>query len=445
MNLILAVQFELCLAALFVFGVCVGGLLNLGVYRLAYHARSISPWSRPLPDAAPRRWFDRVPVFGWLTLRREAKLHGTAYWLRPMFVELLCGVGFAALYWWEIKQQGLLLPRVPVPGPAVLHLQYVSHLLLLSLMLVASLIDVDERNIPDSITLPGTLLGLLLAVIFPWSLLPDLLRQVNLDMFGNPLGAPPAPPAYDFLHLTSPRPWPQWLDGFPGKWSLGVALGCWWLWCVALMERNWYSRFGFRRALKYFVAGLIRRPSTWGILLMGLAGSAGIVALWFPGGPRWAGLLTALVGMAAGGGVIWAIRILGATVLRREAMGFGDVTLMAMIGAFLGWQACVIVFFLAPFIGLIVGVSNWILRRDNEICYGPFLCLAAAVLIVRWADLWTWAGPLVPPGRLIPVIVLVCLVLMTVLLGISRMIRMALEQFQRRRREIAAGLRRKRR
>ena len=40
------------------------------------------------------------------------------------------------------------------------------------------------------------------------------------------------------------------------------------------------------------------------------------------------------------------VRVLGSQVLRREAMGFGDVTLMAMIGAFLGWQAAVLTFFL---------------------------------------------------------------------------------------------------
>ena len=66
-------------------------------------------------------------------------------------------------------------------------------------------------------------------------------------------------------------------------------------------------------------------------------------------------------------------------------MGFGDVTLMAMIGAFLGWQPCLIIFFLAPFAGLVIGVLRLILFRDREIPYGPFLCLATLVVIVAWA------------------------------------------------------------
>ena len=57
-------------------------------------------------------------------------------------------------------------------------------------------------------------------------------------------------------------------------------------------------------------------------------------------------------------------------------MGFGDVTLMAMIGAFMGWQPCMIVFFLSPFAGAVVGLVQWCLIRDNVIPYGPFLCLA---------------------------------------------------------------------
>ena len=51
-------------------------------------------------------------------------------------------------------------------------------------------------------------------------------------------------------------------------------------------------------------------------------------------------------------GLTWSVRFLGTLAFRREAMGFGDVTLMAMIGAFLGWQAAVLTFFLAPFFGL---------------------------------------------------------------------------------------------
>ena len=58
-------------------------------------------------------------------------------------------------------------------------------------------------------------------------------------------------------------------------------------------------------------------------------------------------------GLIVGGGMIWVIRVLGTFAFRREAMGSGDIHIMAMIGAFLGWQVAVVTPFLAAFVGLV--------------------------------------------------------------------------------------------
>ena len=68
-----------------------------------------------------------------------------------------------------------------------------------------------------------------------------------------------------------------------------------------------------------------------------------------------------------------------------ESMGGGDVKLLAMIGAFLGWQRALFTFFLAPLFGAVIGVINLIAKKDHTIPYGPFLSLAA-VLSMFWAD-----------------------------------------------------------
>jgi len=439
-NLIVAIPLEVRLAALFVLGVCIGGLINLGIYRLAWHPRAISPWSPGDPQAPPRRRSDRMPIVGWLGRRREAGLHGTGFWIRPMLLELLTGIGLAGLYWWEIGRQGLLPPDAPqLAQPAlqaILHAEYGAHVLLICLLLVASLIDVDEKTIPDTITVPGTLLGLVLAAVYPWSLLPEFVPPLN-DLLRPAYWRLLSPETWQILQPASPElapggpfGWmphltPQGIRGFPQAWLLAVGLGCWWLWCVGLMPRSWYARHGYRRALQLCAARLVRERATYRILLMGAIGSAGILAVWLIGGPGWTGLLSGLVGMAAGGGLIWLVRVIGTAVLKREAMGFGDVTLMAMIGAFLGWQTCLIVFFIAPFAGLVVGLLQVILVRDSRIPYGPFLCLAAVVAIVGWAKVWDRTWDVFALGGLVPLFILFCLVLMALMLGVWKLIREA--------------------
>jgi hypothetical protein len=102
----------------------------------------------------------------------------------------------------------------------------------------------------------------------------------------------------------------------------------------------------------------------------------------------WVGLLTSLVGIVGGSAMVWAVRIASSKALKKEALGFGDVTLMMMIGAFLGWQPAIFIFFLAPLAALIIGLVQLLLGRGDVIPYGPFLCLATLLIVVRWADFW---------------------------------------------------------
>lgn len=426
MNALLAIPMEARLAGVFLLGTLLGSLANLGIYRLAWHPRPIGPWAAPDPAVPRRRLGDRLPIIGWLGLRRESALHGPGFWIRPLLVELAMGLGLAALYWWEIGRLGLLPPDVPRPVPAgpmlMLHVQYACHVALVWLMVVASAIDVDEKTIPDAVTVPGTLLGLALAAVYPWSLLPSLTVPAGRALTEN-LWQVVGPDSWPFLQLVSPQAWPASLDGFPHGWSLAIGLACWWFWCVALMPRTWHSQRGWRRAFGLCVARLARQGVTYWILGMGAAGSLAIGAAWLRGGLGWTGLLSALVGVAGGGGLIWLVRVIGTAVLHREAMGFGDVTLLAMIGAFLGWQTCLVIFFLAPFAALGVGVVQWIVSRDNEIPYGPFLCLAAVAAIVHWAAIWDRVWSAFALGWIVPVIVLACMAVMGLLLGMWQLAR----------------------
>jgi leader peptidase (prepilin peptidase) / N-methyltransferase len=389
--------------------VCIGAAVNWAVYRFAWNWRPISPWSPPDPSVPKRRMADRLPIVGWLGLRREATLHGPGFWIRPMLLEILSGAGLAWLYWWEVGGAGLLPQGLAQPFPmlpASVHQQFVAHVILIALMLAASMIDVDEKTIPDEITVVGTLLALLLAAVCPYSLLPVI----------GAIGLP------DHLQLASPESWPDMLAGAPNAGSLVLGLACWWAWCVAILPRSWYARHGWRRAMQLCCVRVRRMPSTRRILRMGVMGSLMAGLVWYRGNAGWEALLSALVGMAASGGLVWAVRVVCSAVLHREAMGFGDVTLMAMIGAFLGWQPCLIVFFLAPFAGLVIGVLRLILFRDREIPYGPFLCLATLGVIVAWPSIWTCTQFYFGMGWIVPMAVVFCPIMMAAMLGVWRLI-----------------------
>ena len=76
------------------------------------------------------------------------------------------------------------------------------------------------------------------------------------------------------------------------------------------------------------------------------------IALYFGEAEPFARPWDAILGMCVGAGAISITGWLGEVWLKRPAMGFGDVTLMMMIGTFLGWQACIILFFISPFAAL---------------------------------------------------------------------------------------------
>ena len=433
---------ELRLAVIFVVGSFLGSLVNWAIYSLAWRPRPISPWSRPAPETPPRTWLGRLPIIGWFWLRRESVIHGRGYWIRPAIIELCMGAALAWLYWWETGRLGLIQGQTPLPIAVPLlpvHLQFASHTLLFCWILAAAFIDIDERIVPDEITVTGTLLGLLLAAIVPISLLPNVVERPALQRNDAPavrlalkqrgvpaVGANGEPLYVEPVTAVAPQPWPPaWGRGrsLPG---LAIGLGCYWLWCFALAPRIWRGRRGPRYALWMISRRVTReflRPPFRAMLLVG---TAAIVIVWAIGGGAWSGLLTSLIGLVGSGGIVWAVRIIGTAALQKEAMGFGDVTLMMMVGTFLGWQACLITFFLAPFAALVIGILQFITRRDDVLPYVPYLCLAAGGVVVAWAPIWSWARDLFAAGPLVPLVLVVCLALLGIMLFVWRLIKTAL-------------------
>lgn len=405
-------------------GMLGGALANHVIYTFAYfNPRPISPWGQAAADARPRRALDRLPVLGWLGLRREFEVHGWGFWIRPLLIEVAMAVALPALYWFETQIGGILPPAAR--GPAFLTMFepratqiFFSHAILVVLMVAATFIDFDEKTIPDVITIPGTLIALMIAAVTVEVFLPTSMPVGGLaaivvpTTFQSPWFAPPA----------------KWLST-TGLWC-GIAI--WSGWCFALADRRWSSvvfrRRGLSRAIEHFVNGVFHY-SFWKVLAaMWLLGAIGIAIVWSIGGNHWIGLLSALSGLAVGGGVVWAIRIVATWSLNMEAMGFGDVTLMAMIGAFLGWQAAIIAFFLSPFAAIVIVLVRYVITRDAYTPFGPYLCAGAMLTILFWDGVYNdWLATNL--GMIGPMLLSLCLtmlVLMAVMLFVWRHIKQAI-------------------
>ena len=88
--------------------------------------------------------------------------------------------------------------------------------------------------------------------------------------------------------------------------------------------------------------------------------------------------------------MIYAMGLFGDILFKKESMGGGDVKLMAMVGAFLGWKLAVLAFFIAPFFGAIFGIVEKIRTKDSTMPYGPFLVLGTLVSLFYGNEIIRW-------------------------------------------------------
>jgi len=322
----------------FVIGLCVGSFLNVVIGRLPLEKSLLWPNSRCLTCLHPLNLSDNLPVIGWLRRRGRCRYCGAEFSSRYLWVELGTGIAFALLFYLEVLENwhGLKFMAqarnniqafgVP-PWQAVVF--FLHHAILFSFLLAAAMCDWDHRSIPLSLTVTGTLVGLVSATCFPWPFPNDPgdaaqfqqprvqggIPQVMNWAFNVPAGAIP----------TGVYPWPVW-GPVPG-----------WLW-----------------------------------------------------DHRWAlGLLTGLAGAAAGMALLRFAKFLFEKGLGTEALGLGDADLMMMAGAFLGWQPVVVAFFIGAVVSIPLGFVFRVVKKEQAFPFGPGLALGT---VITWMG-WPWLGP----------------------------------------------------
>ena len=396
-------------------GLFAGAAVNWGIYNLAWTKKQISPWGKLPQTISKRPWLAKVPVIGWWSLRSEATLHGNNFWFRPACIELGTAAVFAFFYYHQTEL---------MESPSnLLWLQLIPHLILVVLLITATFIDLDERLIPDTITVTGTLIALGIAAILPESRLIDLGNPLTEIVFLNP-----STPAISQTDLKSPA-------------ALIWASGCLLFWGFAIIPKITTARYGLSKGMQVMLASMIRprRKSripgaprkrepftvTLVVTVSMVVGLLGIFLCWWNGGVHWASLNNAIWGMTGGLLVVWGVRVVAKFALQREAMGFGDVTLLAMIGAFLGWQAALLTFVLAPFAGLLLTVAQFISTRKSDLAFGPYLSLSAIIVILGWPIIWTQyaRNTIFIHGSALPIVLLMGLAAMWALLFVWQQIK----------------------
>lgn len=418
-------------------GLCVGSFLNVVIYRIPAGG---SIW-KPASSFCPRcrksiRWHDNIPVFSWLILLRgRCRYCREPISIRYPLIELANGALFLLLFLGPFAgPMRSDIPAWPTCWPAM-----VATLVLAAGLLAGSVIDLEHYFIPLGVVWAPGLVGLAIATIFPNTGLPmaespavaawafgggaGLLAAIGmLRLRWIPLSFPddtgPDRPmskadrkaekkkqrklekkqnkqAQQQAHAKPKRDrrrrggfaavpggqvdgdddGNQDADGQEGD-SVGVVVGA------------------RKEVLKevLFLLPIVVGGWVWSALTVpgGLLGETW--ARWCQSG--WVnGLGGALFGLLIGGGTIWAIRILGTLAFGREAMGLGDVHLLAAAGAVIGWGASVLTFFIAPFFGLIVALVMLVRKGKRELPYGPYLSAAAIVIILFYDEFAEWLAP----------------------------------------------------
>lgn len=216
-------------AVVFVFGACIGSFLNVCIYRIPKEESVVRPGSH-CACGKPIAWRDNIPILSWLLLRGRARCCGRAFSFRYPFVELITALLFLACW--------LLFP----PGKAF------AGMVLVTIVVCATFIDLDHMIIPDVFSIGGALAGLALS-----ALLPILHGQ-----------------EHDIFLIASVR-----------------------------------------------------------------------------------GARDSLLGLLVGSGLVLWIALFAEAVLRKEAMGFGDVKLLGAVGAFVGWKGAVFGMFGGALLGCV--------------------------------------------------------------------------------------------
>ncbi len=281
----------------FILGSVIGSFLNVCIYRLPRGESIVFPPSHCTSCGSGIKFYNNIPVLSFLILGGKCADCGTRISLRYPAVELLSGLVMAGLFY----KFGLSLDTL-------------FYALLVYSLVAVTFIDLSHMIIPNVITIPGMIIGLLFNILSTnWQIIFEQLIK-------------------SFKLLTQDQ------QGLIIDW-----------------QKLW-ELFGLSNLnLEVFFQVIDEVP-----------------------------FLGSVFGLIIGGGLLFLIAFLYIAVRKQEGMGMGDVKLLAMIGAFLGWKGVVFVMLVSSLLGTVTGLSIILYKKGNlkyALPFGPFLSLAAVIYV----------------------------------------------------------------
>ena len=388
---------------LFALGACVGSFLNVVIYRVPRGESIAFPGSHCPSCGRGIKWFDNIPLLSWLALRGKCRSCKAPISPRYLVVEFITAVLVAGLYvcYYVLRlREGADTFEDTWPV-------FLAHAMLICGLLACSAVDIEHWIVPLEVCWVVSIIGAACAAASPHSWMPTiepstgamalaaavgLIIAILLQRYGilvpsfldaeeKPVATPPLP------QRSKPMPGDQAKgNGKPQgkaakkKQPISVAI------TKAhgvdprreILREVLFLAPAFSLAVgAYFLTTQVNACRLgWGWLCD--TTSHGAMGGAF--GRHFDPLLSAIFGYLIGGLMVWGTRILGTLGFGKEAMGLGDVHLMAAVGAVTGWIVPSIAFFVAPFFGLLWALYLWLRRNQRELPYGPWL--AAGTLTV---------------------------------------------------------------
>ena len=333
-------------ALAFVLGAAIGSFLNVGIYRLPRDISIKQPRRSFCPNCKTQiPWRQNIPIVSWLLLRARCANCGARIAFRYLGVELLTALLFLAV--WQIFPWKIAI----------------AYWIFISILLIATFVDLEHFIIPDQITIGGTSAGILASFLVPELMSTDsrmaaLVRSALAAALGYVilwiiLEGGKIAFGKKRVKLDGPTPFTWTRHGDDADFVVGDERSLW---------SDYFAREKDRLLLHCDEAKIDNR-------------AVGNQLLEFHyNRVRVGGDEFALDTVDQISGVANELEI------PREAMGRGDLKFLAAIGAFLGWRGVLFSIFAGSVLGSIVGLATLVIGKrvwSAKLPFGPYLAFGA--------------------------------------------------------------------